>query len=471
MSNEKKKKLWAPNVYSLLFLLAVVAAILTWIVPAGSFERQTTDGVTEVIAGTYAFTERNGQNPWDVFQAIVQGFKNQMSMVLMILFVGAAVNMLNGTKAINNMFTKLAKAVKGREEIAIFCVMAFMSLGGATGVFGNVTLVLIPIGIFLSQAMGFDKTLGFYMIFFGSFSGFNIGWANVGVLGLAQTIAELPMFSGLEVRLLFHAVNFALSYAFVIIYLHRIKKDPTRSLNYEPGMDVKDIMGDSDASAKMEDTKITREQVVCMLLMIGGLAVVIFGALNFGWGADKITSTFFIVAVLIGLVAYRDLNTAFTQFIKGCSSCVTAAFIVGFANGITVLMNNGGILDTIVYYLSIPINMFGPVVGAVFMYIADVIVSLFISSGSGQASAVMPIMIPIADLTGITRQVAVQAFQFGDGFTNCIVPTVGTLMGGLGFAQLGYGKYLKHVMPLIIIQILLALVAIVVLQSIGWTGV
>ena len=207
-----------------------------------------------------------------------------------------------------------------------------------------------------------------------------------------------------------------------------------------------------------------------MLLMAAGLLTVVFGALNYQWGADKITATFFVVAIVMGIICYRDMNIAFNHFIKGCSSCVTAAFIVGFANGITVLMQNGGILDTIVYYLSIPINMFGPVVGAVLMYIADVIVSLFISSGSGQAAAVMPIMVPIADLTGITRQVAVQAFQFGDGFTNCIVPTVGTLMGGLGFAQLGYGKYLKKVMPLIIIQIALALIAIIVLQSIGWTG-
>lgn len=149
---------------------------------------------------------------------------------------------------------------------------------------------------------------------------------------------------------------------------------------------------------------------------------------------------------------------------------MTAAFIVGFANAITVLMKNGNILDTIVYYLAMPINYFGPTVGAAFMYLANVIINFFISSGSGQAAAVMPIMVPIADLTGITRQVAVQAFQFGDGFTNCIIPTVGTLMGGLGFAGISYGKYLKKVMPFIILQLVLALIAIVVLQSIGWTG-
>ncbi len=467
---EERKKIWAPNVYSLLFLLVVAAAVLTWIIPAGSFERVTEGNVTEVVPGTFQLIESSPQTPWDIIQAIVSGFKNQISLILMILFVGAAVNMLAATKAINSIFTRLAKAVKGKEEIAILCVMAFMSLGGATGVFGNVTLVLIPIGIFLSQAMGFDKTLGFFMIFFGSFSGFNIGWANAGVLGIAQSIAELPIFSGLEMRLLFHAINFALSYGFVILYLKQIKKDPMKSLNYKPGMDPASIMGDADAAAEMESVVVTKRQIASMAAMFGGLLVVVFGALNYKWGADKITSVFMVVSILIGLISYGDLNDALSSFIKGCSTVVMAAFIVGFANGITVVMQNGQILDTLVYYLSIPINQFGPVVGAVLMYIADVIISLFISSGSGQAAAVMPIMIPIADLTGITRQVAVQAFQFGDGFTNCIVPTVGTLMGGLGFAGVAYGRYLKKAMPLIIVQIILALGAIIILQSIGWTG-
>ena len=467
---EKTTKRWFPNVYALLFLLAVAAAVMTWVIPAGSFERVTEGTVTTVVPGTFAFAEQKPQGLWQIFEALVSGFKNQVSLILMILFVGAAVNMLAETKAIDTIFTRLAKAVKGKEEIAVFCVMAFMSMGGATGVFGNVTLVLVPIGIFLSQAMGFDKTLGFFMIFFGSFSGFNVGWANAGVLGIAQSIAEVPMFSGFGARVIFHAVNFTISYVFVWMYLQQIKKDPKRSLNYETGVKTSEIMGSREASSRMEESVVTGSQILSMVCMMGGLLAVVFGALKFKWGADKISATFLVVAFLIGAVSCRDMNEVFDRFIRGCSGVVTAAFIVGFANAITVLMKNGHILDTIVYYLAMPINHFGPTVGAAFMYLANVIINFFISSGSGQAAAVMPIMVPIADLTGITRQVAVQAFQFGDGFTNCIIPTVGTLMGGLGFAGISYGKYLKKVMPFIILQLVLALIAIVVLQSIGWTG-
>ena len=207
-----------------------------------------------------------------------------------------------------------------------------------------------------------------------------------------------------------------------------------------------------------------------MLCMVAGLAAVVIGALKFKWGADKISATFLVVCLLIGCVSCKDINVGFNRFIKGCASTVGAAFIVGFANCLTVLMSNGMILDTIVYWLAKPISHMGAVLGAGFMFLANALINFFISSGSGQAAAVMPIMVPIADLTGITRQVAVQAFQFGDGFTNCVIPTIGTLMGGLGFAGISYGKYLKKAMPLILVQITLAFFTLMFLQSIGWTG-
>ena len=269
--------------------------------------------------------------------------------------------------------------MKGKEEIAIFCVMFFMSMGGATGVFGNATLVLIPIGIFLSQAMGFDKTLGFFMIFFGQFSGFNVGWANAGVLGVAQSIAEVPLFSGFSARVIFHAVNFALSYGFVLLYLRQLRKDPTMSLNYEPGMAISEVMGSQSGKDSMGDSSITRVQALTMLCMCAGLIAIIIGALKFKWGADKISATFLVVCLLIGCVSCRDMNVAFDRFIKGCSTGVSAAFIVGFANALTVLMNDGKIMDTIVYYLAKPVEYAGPVLGAGLMFFSYSLINFFIS--------------------------------------------------------------------------------------------
>ncbi|MEG1943046.1 MAG: YfcC family protein, partial [Angelakisella sp.] len=304
----------------------------------------------------------------------------------------------------------------------------------------------------------------------GSFSGFNVGWANFGTIGIAQTIAQVPIFSGIGARIIFHIINFLLCYGFVMLYFKKISKDPTKSLNYESGMALRDYMGNADDDGSGTADNLSRSQIISLLTAVVGICAVVVGALEFKWSADQISATFLVVSIVIGLVSGFGVNGTAKQFIKGCSTVVVAAFIIGFANSITILMSDGLILDTIVYYLAMPINKFGAIVGANFMLLANILVNFFISSGSGQATAVMPIMIPIADLTGITRQVAVQTFQFGDGFTNCIHPTVGSLMGGLGFAMIPYGKYVKWALPLIIIQVLLSFVAITILQAMMWTG-
>lgn len=470
MKTRKNKFFQMPDVYVLLFFLICFAALLTWLVPAGSFDRVKDGKMTKVVAGSFHYSSQNPQHLWHVFQALMQGFINQARLIFMIFFVGAAVKILEAGKAINVAFAALAKRMKGKEALAIFVVMLLMSIGGATGVLGNVTLVLIPVGIYLSQAMGMDKTLGFFIIFFGSFSGFNVGWANPGVVGLAQSIAELPMFSGYLVRMGFHVVNFLLCFAFVLRYFKQVKKDPTESLNYELGMSPKDYLGPT-GDEEIGNNDLSKRQMAVLILVALAMLAVMVGAIVYKWGPNEIASLFLAVSFLTGLIYGFGLDGTAKAFVQGCQALVPAAFIVGFANAVTVILNQGGILDTIVNALSLPIESMGPVLGANMMLLANILINFFISSGSGQATTVMPIMTPIADVTGISRQVAVQSFQFGDGFTNCLVPTVGTLMGGLGFAGISYGKYFRKVFPLIALQLLLSFVAITVLQSLGWTGV
>lgn len=467
MNIEKKRsKLEFPNVYILLILLAIVAAALTWLVPAGAFETLEESGITRVIPGTFHLIEQNPQNLWDVFMAIVIGFQKSSSLVFLVLFIGAALYMLQETQTIEATFKTFTK-VKGKEWLTILLIMATMSIGGATGILGNATLALIPIGIVLAAPMGLDKTTGFIMMFFGAFSGFSVGWTNFSTVGIAHTIAELPMFSGMGVRVIIHIVNFLLSYAFVMYYVKSIQKDPYKSLNYEEGMEIKDFMGSASAG-ETEFVEMTNRHRLSLLLTVVSFVLVIVGAINFQWGPSQYTAIFIILAFVIGIVNGYGLNETADKFIVGCGTMVKAAFIIGFARAITILMADGNILNTIVHYLSLPIAKMGPVLGANFMVVANIIINFFISSGSGQASAVMPIMVPLADLTGITRQVATQAFQFGDGFTNIIIPTVGTLMGGLGFAGIKYNKYVRWVMPLLIAQTLLSFVAITILQLMKW---
>jgi uncharacterized ion transporter superfamily protein YfcC len=252
-----------------------------------------------------------------------------------------------------------------------------------------------------------------------------------------------------------------------------IKANPTRSLNYEEGIDVKTIMGLEETPEEEKTVnapKLHWKHTMSLIGLVLTIAAILVGSIKFKWGYDEISASFFTMSVCIGLLNNIGINGTTKVFLTGCSKLVNAAFIVGFANGISVILGNGKILNTIVYWLSIPMGYMGPVMGANFMFVANLFINLFIPSGSGQAVAVMPLMVPVADLAGITRQVAVQAFQFGDGFSNCVFPTAGTLMGSLAITRTAWTKYAKWMLPLLGCQIVLAIVSLTVLQLMGWTG-
>jgi len=281
---------------------------------------------------------------------------------------------------------------------------------------------------------------------------------------------KLPIFSGFSVRVVLNIINFAICYFFTIRYMKTIKADPKKSLNYEAGMSASDSMGAGKDGAKAIEAHLTTKHLISLIGLVVAVAAILVGSVKYKWSYDQIAATFFTLAVVVGLLNGMGINGTTKVFIGGCSKMVNAAFIVGFANGISVILASGNILNTIVYWLSIPMSGMGSILGANFMFVANLIINLFIPSGSGQAVAVMPLMVPVADLAGITRQVAVQAFQFGDGFSNCLFPTAGTLMGSLAIAKTDWTKYAKWLMPLLGCQVILSFVSLTVLQSIGWTG-
>lgn len=467
---KKEKKFEFPATVALLFFLICLAAILTWILPAGEFNTMKVGNVNRVVAGTYHAVAQAGQGPFAVLNAVVRGFQRSAVLFAMIIFTGSAVHMMQKSGAVEVAFRSLATGGNQKLPTIIFIIMLFMSIGGATGVFANPTVALIPIGMILSKNMGIDAAAGFMMIYLGAYSGFNVGWANPSTLGVAHPIAELPVFSGMSVRVVFHIVNFILSYLLVMRYVKRILKDPTKSLCYEEGMEREAYMGDPTAEKFESAGQLSSVQKICLGTMILAIVTIMLGAIFAKWGNQQIAAIMFLAVILQGIAQGLGVNGTTREFIDGCKPMLNAAFIVGFANGISVILSDGHILNTIVYYLSIPIGMFGPVAGAILMFWANLFINLFIPSGSGQAAAVMPIMVPLADLTGITRQVAVQAFQFGDGLSNCIVPTAGTIMGSLGIAGVAYNRYAKWFAPFLLLQSILASIALAILQLSGWTG-
>lgn len=467
------KKFKIPTTCALLFMLMLVAAVLTYIVPAGKYNTEVVGKVTKVIAGTYHVIPSTPQGAWAACMAVAQGFTRAARLMWMTMFCGGAVAILEKSGCINAAFGKLASKKTLNVKVLVLAIMLFMTLGGATGVFANPVVALVPIGIILAKSLGYDAFTGFLLVYMGAYSGFNVGWANPSTIGTAQPIAELPIFSGLGVRVILHVINFVICYFFTLKYMAKVKAEPTYSLNYEEGMTPNQYIGlDSEASENAAPTTgaLTTKHILSLAGLVIAIAVILVGAVKFKWNFDHISTTFFILAVFAGLVNDMGVNGTTKEFINGCAKMANAAFVIGFANGLSVILSNGQILNTIVYWLSIPMGYLGPIMGANFMFVANLFINLFIPSGSGQAAAVMPLMVPVADLAGITRQVAVQAFQFGDGFSNCLFPTAGTLMGSLAIAKTDWVRYAKWMMPLLGAQIVLALVSLTILQSIGWTG-
>lgn len=462
----KKKKLQIPTTCALLFMLMIFCAVMTWIVPAGAYDTEKVGNLNKVIAGTYHVVDSTPVGPAGTIMAVVQGFYKAAKLMVMIMFCGGAVEILEKSGSINAAFGKLASKKNLNVNVLVLLIMAFMSIGGAAGVFANPVVALVPIGIILATNLGYDAFTGFLLVYMGAYSGFNVGWANASTIGTAQPIAELPIFSGFGVRVALNVINFIICYIFTIRYMKSVKKNPAKSLNYAADGSH---MGTSTPTDAIE-AHMSWQHLVSLLGLVAAVAVILVGSVKYAWSYDQIAATFFTLAVVAGLLNGMGVNGTTQVFLSGCSKLVNAAFIVGFANGISVILANGNILNTIVYWLSIPMSHLGPVMGANFMFFANLIINLFIPSGSGQAVAVMPLMVPVADLAGITRQVAVQAFQFGDGFSNCLFPTAGTLMGSLAIAKTDWAKYAKWVLPLLGCQIILSVVALTILQTIGWTG-
>ena len=434
----KKKKFQFPDVYALIFILCCLAMVLTWIIPAGTFERVTEGTLTKVVAGTFQHVDSSPQTPWAMLQAIYQGFINSAGTIFLIFFCGASVAMVEESHALSDFFTWLARKLKGKEMLAIAILMYGLGLGNAAGAFANIGVALMPIAI---------------------------GFANPSILGVAQTMAEIPIFSGTNVRVVCCLANITFLYIVTMLYYRRIRKDPTKSLNY--GSDFHSAF---EVSSDKVDSKMTKRQILTAAVFLLGVVLCVGLTIACKWNAKKIASYFFGMMIVIGLVSGFSMNEISDKFIKGCKPMIYASFITGLASAIAVILNQGKVLDTIVYALSIPLNQVGAVVGAGLMVVVNVIVNIFIPSGSGQAAVMIPLMTPIADLVGITRQVAVQAFQFGDGLCNLLTPLNGPMMGCLAMVGIGFPKYIKWAFKYLMMNIGAAIVITMVLQAVGWVG-
>lgn len=461
----EKKKFKVPHTYVILFSVILIMAILTYIIPAGEYDRVKDEltNKTVVVPTSFHSVEQNPIKFFDLFQSVPKGMKDAASIIFFIFIVGGAFQMITATGAIEAGIGKMAKVLEGAEKLLIPVFMVIFSLGGATFGMAEEIIIFIPIGIALARALGFDAITGTAMIMLGAACGFTAGFMNPFTVGVAQKIAELPLFSGLGVRIIFLVIFLVITTIYLMRYADKVRKNPSISFVSDLEIEEKDKIIDLSNIPELKP-----QHHLVLATVVIGFGFIIWGVFKNGWYITEIGSAFLAMGLIGGFLGKLGPSRLAEEFVIGAKSIVFGALVVGVARGILVVMQDGMILDSIVHGLAAAIQILPKSISAIGMYITQVIINFFIPSGSGQAAATMPIMKPLADIVGITRQTAVVAYQLGDGFTNSIIPTSASLMGVLSVAKIPYEKWFKFLWPLMLIWLGTGAVLIVIVNAMNF---
>lgn len=456
-----------PHTYVLLFSFIIIAAILSWIVPAGQFERVMV-GEREIInPDSFAHVANNPQGIFEVLKSIPRGFARTQDISYFLFVTGGAFLIINKTGMIEAALSRIVSSLKGKEALVIPVVVLIMGLAGSTIGLSEETIVFIALGVSLARAIGYDSLIGVGMIGLGAGVGFTSGFMNPFSVGVAQSIAELPLFSGIELRLVLFVVLWIVTSLYLILYGKRVKADLSNSIVYDEEMTARNQADYQDLNSA-EAIEFTTKQKIIAAIFVGGFVIIAYGVMSLGWFITEIGAVFLGMGLLSGLIYGMKADELADNFIEGAKDMMYAALIVGLAQSLVIIMEDSMILDTLINSLTGAISNLPAVLSAAGMYIVQIIINFFISSGSGQAAVTMPIMVPLADALDVTRQTAVLSYQLGNGFLDSIMPMSGILMAQLAIAGIPYKKWVKFSLPLMGIWLAIGLVFIIFAQLVGY---
>ena len=469
-----------PHTFVIIFGVVLLAALLTMCIPLGkfstkevtytqngeekarevidpdSFEYVLDDHGNKVTSVAPLFgTEDIGNGRQGILNYVFEGMTtgdksgSAVGIVAFILVVGGAFGIVLKTGAIDSGILRVIHATKGKEIVLIPILIILFSLGGAIFGMGEETIPFVMIVVPMFIALGYDAIVGIMCTYVATQIGFGTSWQNPFSLAVAQGIAGIPVMSGSWFRIPMWIIFTGALIVFTILYARKIKKNPTVSVAYETDEEYRKEFRDTD-----QDKPFTLGHKLVLLDILVCMIWVVYGVVAKGYYIPEIASQFFIMGLVAGIIGVMfhlnsmRVNDIATSFAEGAEGMVSAAMCVGMAQGIILVLGGtspteGTVLNTILYTISNAMKGFAPVISAWFMYIFQAIFNFFVVSGSGQAALTMPIMAPLADLVGVTRQTSVVAFQLGDAFTNFIVPTSGVLLGVLAAAKLPWGKWAK----------------------------
>jgi len=452
-----------------------ICSIFTYIITSGKYKRETKQVGTitrnVVVPGTYKELPKHispegviiGEevegkaSPVSFFgflSAIPRGMEEAADIIFFIFIIGGVFGIMQKTGTIMAFIQKLLDMFGHSANLLVIILMIAVSVGASTLGMGEEFLPLIPLFLVVSKKLGYDRVFGLGIVWLAVETGFAAATTNPFTVNIAQGIAEIPLNSGMTFRLIFFAFAFSITVIFLLRYGAKIKKDPSKS-----------VMPDDDFSLEensFEKVDFKKEHLITLIVGAVLFAFIIFAVQQFGWWINEMAGGFLLIGFSAIAISRMSLNNATKAFVKGMEDMVVAALVVGFARGVQVVLQDGQILDTIIYSAATQLQNFHQFVAAGGMLVFQTTLNFFIPSGSGQAAVTMPLMAPLSDLIGISRQTAVFAFTCGDGFSNMVIPTSGILMAVLAIAKVPYAKWLKFVLPLFVMLFMLSIVFLII---------
>ncbi|WP_371185753.1 putative basic amino acid antiporter YfcC [Thalassotalea maritima] len=466
-----------PDAFIILFFVVLIAGLITYVVPAGTFETQASaDGSKQLlVAGTYQVADVDKSVPLFAsgggvgffnfaFEGLVSGSKwgSAIGVIMFILITGGAFGIVMKTGAIINGIHALIDKASHAEKLFIPTLFLLFSLGGAIFGMGEEAIAFCIVLLPLMKALGYNGILTVLVTYVATQIGFATSWMNPFSVAIAQGIAEVPLLSGAGFRVVMWCVFTLVGLLFTMRYAAVIRAKPSQ---------------DSDQLGTAQDYQFTRTDAIILLVFAAVIIWIIWGVVTQGYYIPEIASQFFTMGCIVGVVAVLSkrltMNQVSEAFQHGAKELLPAALIVGLAKGIVILLGGDdpaspSVLNTILHYAASAASDWPAYISAIFMLMFQSVFNFFIASGSGQAALTMPLMAPLADLVGVSRQVAVLAFQLGDGLTNIVIPTSASLIGCLGVVRVDWLEWAKFIIRFLILLMALSFAVMITAVAIGF---
>lgn len=458
---QKQKGFHMPHVFIILLIIMLFVVILSYIIPSGLYERiEDSSGITVIDPDTFQYVENETPITFmDYFEAIYTGFVNGATIMGTLFISSGAIYLLEVSGAFGAGINMILKKTKGREFSVVCIFYTIFVVFGVLG-YGEAAYPFYPLAVTIGFALGYDRMVGTALAIVGSTVGFTSGLMNTFTTGVAQQIVGLPLFSGIGFRAVGLVVFYVIGLIGLYTYCRKIKKNPALSLMSEEYMNQKQ----EDHTEQMEEMNPRR--VLGLLVFLGIIVVQGFGCIRLGWSFPQIAAIYVIMAILLAIIFRFGPSEACQLFCKGAVRVFAAAFAVGLAQSVVVLMNQACIMDTIVHAMSQLLENRSAILALLIIFIFVTLFNFLVVSGSGKAVIVMPILQPLGKILNINQQVLVLTYQYGDGITNSFWP--GSSLVQLSMCGVDYGSWIKFCWKIYLGFIVSAFVLVMIAYGIGY---